>query len=137
MTVSSVTDLPLVFDGIEAVCFDAYGTLVEITDPRHAFVPLFRALPADKRRELKHRLMREAQAVDDWPELLGVEVDLLTMFDVGARVMVELYSVAIRPGMADIWTALRGAGAEISCLFQSCQSLWGGYSAFSAGLPGH
>ena len=31
MTVASVTDLPPVFDGIEAVCFDAFGTLVEIT----------------------------------------------------------------------------------------------------------
>lgn len=62
---ASVIGLTCVFDGIEAVCFDAFGTLVEITDPQQSFVPLFRALPADKRRELKHRLMREAQAVDD------------------------------------------------------------------------
>jgi hypothetical protein len=36
--VASVTDLPPAFDGIEAVCFDAFGTLVEITDPQQAFV---------------------------------------------------------------------------------------------------
>tara|TARA_B100000965_G_scaffold389567_1_gene395361 strand:+ start:563 stop:766 length:204 start_codon:yes stop_codon:yes gene_type:complete len=47
--------LPPIFDGIEVVCFDAFGTLVEITDKRQAFVPLFRALPSDKRRELKHQ----------------------------------------------------------------------------------
>ena len=26
------SDLPPIFDGIEAVCFDTFGTLVEITD---------------------------------------------------------------------------------------------------------
>ncbi len=114
MTVASVIDLPPVFDGIEAVCFDAFGTLVEIANPQQAFVPLFRALPADKRRELKHRLMREAQAVHDWPMLLGAEVDPITMLDVSARVMAEVYSVAMRPGMANIWTRLRGQGLKLA-----------------------
>ena len=36
MTVASVTDLPPVFDGIVVVCFDAFGTLVEITNKRVA-----------------------------------------------------------------------------------------------------
>ena len=102
MTVASVIDLPPIFDGIEAVCFDVFSTLVEIIDRHAPFVPLFRALPPEKRPELKHRLMREAQAIDDWPALLGVEVDLLTMFDVGARVMAEVYSDAIRPGAGDL-----------------------------------
>jgi HAD superfamily hydrolase (TIGR01509 family) len=114
MTVASVTDLPPAFHGIEAVCFDAFGTLVEIADPQQAFVPLFRALPTDKRRELKYRLMREAQAVSDWPMLLGAEVDPITMLDVSARVMAEVYSVAIRPGMADIWTRLRKQGLKLA-----------------------
>ena len=59
MIAASVTDLPPIFDGIEAVCFDAFGTLVEITDKQQGFMPLFKALTLDKRRELKHRLMRE------------------------------------------------------------------------------
>ena len=33
---ASLTDLPPIFDGIEAVCFDAFGTLVQITDKRQA-----------------------------------------------------------------------------------------------------
>ena len=49
MTVASVTDLPPIFDGIEAVCFDVFGTLVEITD---------------KPRELIHWPMREDKAGD-------------------------------------------------------------------------
>ena len=34
-----VSDLPPIFDGIEAVCFDAFGTLVEITDGSGIGVP--------------------------------------------------------------------------------------------------
>ncbi|MEX3017946.1 hypothetical protein [Gymnodinialimonas hymeniacidonis] len=63
MTVASVTDLPPVFDGIEAVCFDAFGTLVEITDKRQAFVPLFRASSPGKRRMLEYRVICNAQAI--------------------------------------------------------------------------
>lgn len=43
----------------DAVCFDAFGTLVEIGKHRRPFVPLFRSLPQIKRHELKYRLMRE------------------------------------------------------------------------------
>ena len=72
MTLASVTDQPCVFDGIEAVCFDAFGAPVEITDPQAPFVPLFRALPPDKRRELRHRIMRKDRPFTDWPTVLGV-----------------------------------------------------------------
>lgn len=44
MTPASVTDLPPVFNGIEAVCFDAFGTLVEITDRQQAFRPALEEL---------------------------------------------------------------------------------------------
>lgn len=70
MTEALVTDLPLVSDEIEAVCFDAFGTLVEITDRQQAFMPLFKFLSSEKRRELKHRLMREDRLFTDWPEAL-------------------------------------------------------------------
>ena len=40
MIVASVIDLPTVFDSIGAVCFEAVGTLVEITDRRGAYLPL-------------------------------------------------------------------------------------------------
>lgn len=114
MTPASVTDLPPVFDGIEAVCFDAFGTLVEIIDKQQAFLPLFRAVPPEKRRELKHRLMREDRPFTDWPEALGAEVDPMTLLEVMERVMIETGSIAVRPGMADIWTRLRGEGLRLA-----------------------
>ncbi|MEM6890351.1 MAG: HAD-IA family hydrolase [Pseudomonadota bacterium] len=114
MTPASVTDLPPVFDGIEAVCFDAFGTLVEITDKQQAFWPLFRALPPDKRRELKHRLMREDRAFTQWPDALGVEVDPYALLDVLNRQLGEMLSVEMRPGLADIWARLRAKGLRLA-----------------------
>ncbi len=80
----------------------------EITDKRQASRPLFKALPSEKRRELKHRLMREDRAFTEWPEALGVEVDSLTLLEVMERMLIETGSVVLRPGMADIWARLRG-----------------------------
>lgn len=61
-----MTGLPPIFDGIEAVCFDAFGTLVEITDKRWAFVPLFRALPADRRLTLPKGNLAVAKFAGDY-----------------------------------------------------------------------
>lgn len=125
MIAASVTNLPPIFDGIEAVCFDAFGTLVEITDRQQAFLPLFRALPPEKRRELKHRLMREERPFTDWPDALGVEVSPHTLLEVMERLMIETGSVALRPGMADIWTRLRHDGLRLAL----CSNLSSDYVA--------
>lgn len=114
MTPASVTDLPPVFDGIEAVCFDAFGTLVEITDKRKAFRPLFKALSPETRRALKHRLMHEDRPFIDWPEALGAGVAPLTLLDVMERLMIETGSIALRPGMADIWKRLHKEGLRLA-----------------------
>ena len=101
------SDLPPFFQGVEAVCFDAFGTLVEILDRRRSFAPLFEALPTENLPELKDRLMREPQAIDDWPKLLGVDVDPIVMLDVNTRVAAEVQSIAMRPEMTNIWNLLK------------------------------
>ncbi|WP_299794389.1 HAD-IA family hydrolase [uncultured Marivita sp.] len=132
MTPASVTDLPSIFDGIEAVCFDAFGTLVEITDKRQAFRPLFKALTPDKRRELKHRLMREDRPFTDWPEALGAEIDPMVLLEVMERMLIETGSIALRPGMADVWARLRGAGLSLAL----CSNLASDYAmALQSALP--
>lgn len=114
MTPASVIDLPPIFDGIEAVCFDAFGTLVEITDRQQAFRPLFKALTPDKRRELKHRLMREDRPFTDWPKELGVEVDPYVLLDVLNRHLGEILSIRLRPNMAEVWAMLRSNGVRVA-----------------------
>lgn len=132
MTPASLTDLPPIFDGIEAVCFDAFGTLVEITDKRQAFRPLFKALPPAKRRELKHRLMREDRPFTDWPEALGAEVDPRVLLEVMERMMIETGSIVLRPGMTDIWARLRGEGLRLAL----CSNLASDYvTALRGALP--
>lgn len=129
---ASVTDLPPIFDGIEAVCFDAFGTLVEITDKQQALRPLFKALSPEKRRELKHRLMREDRPFTHWPEALGVEIAPMTLLEVMERMMIEIGSVALRPGMADIWARLRSEGLRLVL----CSNLSGDYvQALRSALP--
>ena len=121
--VTLVTGLPPVFDGVEAVCFDAFGTLVEITDPHQAFMPLFRALRPEKRRELKHRLMRENVSAPDWPEILGVEDRPALPLEVEAKIIAECTSIVLRGCIMEIWTRLRAEGLQLAV----CSNLASGY----------
>ena len=132
MIPASVTDLLPVFDGIEAVCFDAFGTLVDITDKRQAFRPLFKALSPEKRRALKHRLMREDRPFTNWPEALEAEIEPLTLLEVMERVMIETGSIAPCPGMGDIWARLRCEGLHLA----PCSNLASDYvTALRSALP--
>jgi|TARA_R100001143_G_C3321531_1_gene115034 HAD superfamily hydrolase (TIGR01509 family) len=132
VTPASLTDLPPVFDGIEAVCFDAFGTLVEINDKQQAFRPLFKTLSPEKRRELKHRLMCEDRPFTHWPEALGAEVDPRVLLEVMERVLIETGSIVLRPGMADIWATLRGEGLRLAL----CSNLASDYvTALRSALP--
>ncbi|MCZ4354669.1 HAD hydrolase-like protein [Roseovarius aestuarii] len=90
------------------------STLVKITEKRQAFRPLFKALSPDKRRDLKHRLMREDRPFTDWPNALGAEVDPLVLLEVMERVMVETSSIVLRFRIADIWTRLRSEGLRLA-----------------------
>lgn len=92
-------ELPPQFLGVEAVCFDAFGTLIEITERRSAFRPLLQALPTKKKIEFKYRLMREDRALGDWPDALGVHVGREVVLEVQARVAVEVASVRLRAGV--------------------------------------
>jgi len=114
VTQASVIEVPPVFDGIDAVCFDAFGTLVEITEKRGAVRHLFKAVPPGKRAELKHRLMREPRPIADWLEVYVADADPIMALDIYARELSEVASVTIRPGMSDIWALLRTKGQRLA-----------------------
>ncbi len=95
---------------VRAVCFDAFGTLVEIADKRQPFRTLLRegvkGITADEvltrplsLREVAARVSQEL-GEDGLTEL---ERDL----------QAECASIRLRPGMATIWQALRARGLRI------------------------
>lgn len=115
------------------MCFDAFGTLVEINDRRGAWLPLLKALPGAARLELKRRLMREDRATADWPAVLGIEVDGALLARVEADIAAELASVRMRSGMAGILARVRDAGLPTAL----CSNLASPYGpAVRAALPG-
>jgi HAD superfamily hydrolase (TIGR01509 family) len=97
--------------GIQAVCFDAFGTVVEIVDKRRPFHALLRDEPSGtlavraithpiSLRELS-REMANPVAEDD---LVRLEAD----------VEAECASTRLRPGVDEMWSALRRAGLKIA-----------------------
>ena len=118
---------------VDAVCFDAFGTVVEIGIPSHPFVPLFRALPPLKRKEFKHRLMREDRNPEDWPSALHVNIDPNIIEKMVAAIEAEVQSVRLRNGFALLWETIATAGLKIAV----CSNLASSYGpAVRKNLPG-
>ncbi|SPJ25718.1 HAD family hydrolase [Palleronia abyssalis] len=97
-----------------AVCFDAFGALVEIADRRDPYRTLLRALPPMARRECARRLMREDRATPDWPVLLGCEIPADVLARVEAAIRDEANSIRMRPGFRAAWAALRAKNLKLA-----------------------
>jgi len=95
---------------IQAICFDAFGTLVEITDKRRPF------------RALLRRNVQSITAEDVLTRPLNLrEVAASVSHELGEGGLTELErdlqaecaSVRLRPGIAAIWQSLRDSGLRI------------------------
>ena len=106
-------DLDEILNGIDAVCFDAFGTVVEITDKRGPYARLFRALPRDARMDLKHRLMREPLDLGAWCKQVSAEVSEDMLAGVFADIEAEVDSIRLYHGVAELWQNLRQRGLKI------------------------
>jgi FMN phosphatase YigB (HAD superfamily) len=96
---------------IQAVCFDAFGTLVEITDKRRPFRALLQGgLKSITAEEVltKPLSLREVAA--------GVSHELREddLAELEADLQVECASIRLRPGIAEIWRYLRDRGLRIA-----------------------
>ena len=106
-------DLDEILNGIDAVCFDAFGTVVEITDKRGPYARLFRALPRDARMDLKHRLMREPLDLGAWCKQVSAEVSEDVLAGVFADIEAEVDSIRLYDWVAKLWQNLRQRGLKI------------------------
>jgi len=54
-----MTETEFTLCGVDAICFDAFGTLVEIADPKSTGRRLLKLAPSELRAALRRRLMTE------------------------------------------------------------------------------
>lgn len=95
---------------IRAVCFDAFGTLVEISDKRRPFLALLRGGVKSITSEevlTKPLNLREVAA------RVGHELGEGGLTELEADLQAECASVRLRPGIAEIWQLLRERGLRI------------------------
>lgn len=123
-------DARIAMPPIEAIVFDAFGTLVEIKDKRRPFRALVANEPSNSllRHALKNpiglrELSRQLSSPISEERLVELEADLST----------ELKSVQLRPGMDLVWQEVQRAGLPIAI----CSNLAEPYEApLRERLPG-
>ena len=98
---------------IKAICFDAFGTLVDITDKRRPFRRLLDNLEGDTQQRLQHRIMREPLSLEDCLKEFGHKIPESLRERLRADLAVELTSIKIRPQTDAIWGLLRSEGYKI------------------------
>lgn len=93
-----------------AVCFDAFGTLVEIGDKRRPFRALLRDRPEG---DLANQVLTQPLDLRSVAKLLAAELDEDRLRDLESDLQVEISSVQLREGIGDIWRALRQSEIKI------------------------
>jgi FMN phosphatase YigB (HAD superfamily) len=99
------------------VVFDAFGTLVEITDKRRPYVKLVDRLRQTGREpdaECVARLMTAPVALGGVGRALGVEVSSSEIADLELDLYAELASVRLFPDVAPTLSALRARGMRLA-----------------------
>jgi FMN phosphatase YigB (HAD superfamily) len=95
---------------IRAVCFDAFGTVVEITDKRRPFRTLLRSeAESAAKRVLTHKI-----GLKDLSQEIAHSVGKANLARLEADLAVECASIRLRPGMDLIWATLQRAGVDIA-----------------------
>ena len=103
----------LLAPSIKAICFDAFGTLVDITDKRRPFRRLLDNLEGDARQSLQHRIMREPLSLEDCLKEFGEKLPESLTEELRADLAAEIASIKIRPQTDALWGLLRSQGYKI------------------------
>ena len=103
----------LLAPSIKAVCFDAFGTLVDITDKRRPFRQMLDNLEGEAQQSLQHRIMREPLSLEDCLKEFGHKLPESLTDRLRADLAAELASIKIRPQTNALWSVLRSQGYKI------------------------
>ncbi len=91
---------------IKAVCFDAFGTLVEIGDKRRSHARLLRLIDNPAREKLKHVIMREPLSLDDCINDYASNLSEDVLQGLKDDLAAELASISLRPKIDKLWQTL-------------------------------
>jgi HAD superfamily hydrolase (TIGR01549 family) len=117
-------------DGIQAICFDAFGTLVEITDKRRPFRTLLGYAPSG---DAATRALTHPIGLRELSREFAISIGEERLAELESDLEAECASTRLRPGMDLAWTALRRARLKIAI----CSNLADPYEqALLACLPG-
>nr|WP_245289743.1 HAD family hydrolase [Bradyrhizobium sp. CCH5-A9] len=95
---------------IRAVCFDSFGTLVEIGDKRRPFKTL---LGDDPTPDTVRRVLTKPTSLRDLAYDLSLALDEESMVALEADLEAELASTRLRHGMKVLWESLRQVGLRV------------------------
>ena len=98
---------------IKAVCFDAFGTLVEIEDKRRSHAKLLSLIDSPSREKLKHVIMREPLSLDDCVAQYAPNLPKDAIYDLKTDLHAELTSISRRPKIDFLWRTLIDDGYKI------------------------
>jgi HAD superfamily hydrolase (TIGR01509 family) len=96
---------------IEALAFDGFGTLVDITDKRRPFRALLANEPSNA---LLQRAMKYPLGLRELSQQLSSPISEERLAELEADLSTELKSVRLRPGMDLVWQAVQRAGLQIA-----------------------
>ena len=99
---------------IKAVCFDAFGTLVEIKDKRRSHAKLLGLMQEDSANQLKHVIMRKPLSLDDCITQYAPELTANAIQSLKDDLSAELASITIRPRIETLWNDLRAGGYKLA-----------------------
>lgn len=101
-------------DDIHAVCFDAFGTIVEIQDKCKPYRTLLKNADHSSRSAVSHRLMREDLSLADVLEIIKPECSETEIDQFQKKQKREINSIRLRAGIKEKWSELREAGIKIA-----------------------
>ena len=95
---------------IKAICFDAFGTLVEIADKRRPFQVMLSEGPKNRRAT---DALISPLGLREIARDLAIEIGEARLLELERDLAAECRSIQLRPGIEKIWASLRRAGLRI------------------------
>ena len=99
---------------IQAICFDAFGTLVEIQDKRRSHAALIGHLDPKSQENLRHDIMRKPLTIQDCVNTYAQQLDKEIIQMLEADLAAELASITLKPQTDRLWSKLRAGGYKIA-----------------------